>query len=612
MKLFFISRFTHLVEFILRPIFLNSGFFFSMIILMIIPTLLNAYFINPDAYIHYTSERLLGFWVKNGASFPFILFIPTFVSYLFCILLCLLRFNLLNKIIKLIIYSSFFLLYAVNVFLLFNFKTMISPTIMLLIEETTEGETSDFVCNYMVTSHSFFAYAFLVVTILLIVLSELKTLCLQSLLRKYTFSSILFLFLCYVGMRIPSTVSNFSRLFICKKVSDVEFWYLNFPPDSNTLTNILYSVITNSISHKEILVSKESTLGDLGVVKSDSDATIVLIIGESFSKYHSSLYGYNKNTNPSLTNEKKQGTLFAFTNVISPYNMTSYVMKNLFSVNSIMDGENWSDYPIFPVYFKKAGFNVYFWDNQKTKSDISDFSVFSYIYDSDISKISYTRCNDEIFQYDMDLVKSFFSQISLNEGKNLLIFHLIGQHAMAVTKYPHTAKNMYFSSDSISGNYTEKQKDEIAHYDNATRYNDSVVAYLISQVRDKDCVIVYLSDHGEEVHDYRNHYGRTQESVKNANILKYQYEIPFMIWCSEKYQLNHQDKIAMIKTALDKPFMNDNTCQLLFNLADIKCSKYIPKRDPISPLYKPYKVRIVHGCFPYEKIIGKKCHMISQ
>lgn len=606
MKLFIIRKCTHLVEFVLMPIFSNIGFFFSMLILMTIPTLVNAYFINPDAYIHYTSERLLGFWIKNGASFPFILFIPSFISYLFCIILCLLRAKLLNKSIKLLIYSSFFLLYSVNIFLLFNFKTMISPTIMLLIEETTEGETSDFICNYILTTHSLMAYLFLVVTILVIILGELKTTYLQHLLRKWYFSSILFVFLCYVGMRIPSTVLNFSRLFICEKVSDVEYWYLDYPPDSNTLTNILYSVITNSISHIEIQVSKNSTLGDLGEVKSDTNATILLIIGESFSKYHSSLYGYYRNTNPFLTKEKEKGNLLTFTNVITPYNMTSYVMKNLFSINSILDGENWSDYPIFPVYFKKAGFNVYFWDNQKTKSDISDYSVFSYIYDSDISKISYTRCNDEIFQYDMDLVKSFFSQIRLKEGKNLLIFHLIGQHAMSETKYPHTAENMYFSSDSISGNYTEKQKNEIAHYDNATRYNDSVLAYIISQVRDKDCVIVYLSDHGEEVHDYRNHYGRTQESVKTANILKYQYEIPFMIWCSEKYQLEHQDKITMIKAALDKPFMNDNTCQLLFNLANIKCSKYIPARDPISPLYTPYKVRIVHGSFPYEEIIGTK------
>ena len=605
MKLFIIRKCTHLVEFVLRPIFSNIGFFFSMIILMIIPTLVNAYFINPDAYIHYTSERLLGFWIKNGASFPFILFIPSFVSYLSCILLHLLRAKLLNKSIKLLIYSSFFLLYSVNIFLLFNFKTMISPTIMLLIEETTEGETSDFICNYMVTTHSLLAYFFLVVTILVIIWVELKTTYLQHLLREWYFSSILFVFLCYIGMRIPSTVLNFSRLFFCEKVSDVEFWYLDYPPDSNTLTNILYSVIANSISHIEIQVSKNSTLGDLGEVNSDTNATIVLVIGESFSKYHSSLYGYYRNTNPFLTEEKEKGTLFTFTNVISPYNMTSYVLKNLFSINSIMDGENWSDYPIFPVYFKKAGFNVYFWDNQKTKSDISDYSVFSYIYDSDISKISYTQCNEEIFQYDMDLVKSFFSQIRLKEGKKLLIFHLIGQHAMSVTKYPHTAENMYFSSDSISGNYTEKQKDEITHYDNATRYNDSVLAYLISQVRDKDCVIVYLSDHGEEVHDYRNHYGRTQENVKTANILKYQYEIPFMIWCSEKYQLEHQDKISMIKAALDKPFMNDNTCQLLFNLADIKCSKYIPERDPISPLYKSYKVRIVQGNTPYEVITGK-------
>jgi heptose-I-phosphate ethanolaminephosphotransferase len=127
----------------------------------------------------------------------------------------------------------------------------------------------------------------------------------------------------------------------------------------------------------------------------------------------------------------------------------------------------------------------------------------------------------------------------------------------------------------------------------------------MDRVREDDCVIVYFSDHGEEVHDYRNHYGRTQEYVKTANILKYQYQVPFLIWCSDKYKELHSDIIANICAAKDKPFMIDNTCQILFNLAGIKSKLYISSRNLISPSYIPYKKRIVQNTIDYESIIGR-------
>ena len=45
------------------------------------------------------------------------------------------------------------------------------------------------------------------------------------------------------------------------------------------------------------------TLNKKNIAYSKSNIKIVLIIGESFNKYHSSLYGYRLNTNPNLMKE---------------------------------------------------------------------------------------------------------------------------------------------------------------------------------------------------------------------------------------------------------------------------------------------------------------------
>lgn len=178
--------------------------------------------------------------------------------------------------------------------------------------------------------------------------------------KKWYISALLILFLCYIGARIGNSFKTFWGLFRCENVSDVESWYLAFPPDCNAITNIIYSYYTNYVSHKEIEESKRSSLTDLGIVSSEGDAIVILVIGESFSKHHSNLYGYKKNTNPFLFKEMERGNLFVFQDVISSYNTTSYVMKNLFSTNSLMENERWSLYPIFPAIIKKSRIQCFF------------------------------------------------------------------------------------------------------------------------------------------------------------------------------------------------------------------------------------------------------------
>ena len=107
-----------IIVFFLKPVTTYPAFFLNIIIIMIIPSLLNAYIFNPEAYLHYTSTRLLGFFVKDGMSFPFILFIPTFVSYVVCTLLLLFKYYM-RRLLCVSIFSVYIclgVLYVINIF----------------------------------------------------------------------------------------------------------------------------------------------------------------------------------------------------------------------------------------------------------------------------------------------------------------------------------------------------------------------------------------------------------------------------------------------------------------------------------------------------------------
>ena len=117
--------------------------------------------------------------------------------------------------------------------------------------------------------------------------------------------------------------------------------------------------------------------------------------------------------------------------------------------------------------------------------------------------------------------------------------------------------------------------------------------------RDKNTVMVFLTDHGEETYDYKDSMYRNYEGMTKGWI-KHIHNIPFMVWCSDTYLQNHEKTVEAIKDSKDRPFMTDNLCQLMFHLGEIKSDCYIPERDVISDRFVPRK-RLIEDVIKYEK-----------
>jgi heptose-I-phosphate ethanolaminephosphotransferase len=60
--------------------------------------------------------------------------------------------------------------------------------------------------------------------------------------------------------------------------------------------------------------------------------------------------------------------------------------------------------------------------------------------------------------------------------------------------------------------------------------------------------------------------------------------------------------VEQIKQSLDKPFMIDNTCQLLFRLAHLQTPYYKTSRDVLSPDYTCPK-RLINDQDDYDKLV---------
>ena len=335
----------------------------------------------------------------------------------------------------------------------------------------------------------------------------------------------------------------------------------------------------------------------------EKNADFVLIIGESFNRHYSNLYDGRWDTNPKLSSLLKTGRLFVFKDVIASDNGTSQNFKYLLSMNGVRDKKAWCDVPLLPAVMRRCGYHVIFYGNQFVVNDVlGEFDCsMGYLNHPYIATHIFDERNTKTFPYDMGLVDDYILHRNKMEksSKNFVIFHLYGQHMPAAIRYP-ASFGKYTANNIDCKNRTSQQCADIANYLNATYYNDAVVAKIFSLFEKRDAIILYLADHGEEIHDFRNQYGRTDLSIDSKKAFKPQLDIPFMIYLTPTYARLHPFMAKRIQRAVDVPFMSDDLAQVVCDILGVQSYFVNHKRSMISPEYIRVGHRILQNGRSYE------------
>jgi heptose-I-phosphate ethanolaminephosphotransferase len=331
---------------------------------------------------------------------------------------------------------------------------------------------------------------------------------------------------------------------------------------------------------------------------------IVLIIGESYNKYHSSLYGYNKNTTPYQQILKEKGCLYLFNDVISSYNLTFKSFQNVLSLYSIDKPGVWYNYPMLMPLFRKAGYEVNFFSNQYCidKSEaFSDFIEDMFINNKQLDKHFFDNRNPVTHNYDDELLNDYITLCDTTGSKpQLNIFHFIGIHAEFNKRFPEEW-NKFKTTDYNRDDLDNSQKQILADYDNAIAYNDYVINNIISFFENKNSIIIYVPDHGELIFDNGPEFGRNLTIKKE--IIKPQYDIPFWIYCTPEYKAKHESLCNEIACSLNKPFMTDDLPHLILYLAGINADCYDEERNIISSRFNVNRKRLIQENIDYDKLV---------
>ena len=326
---------------------------------------------------------------------------------------------------------------------------------------------------------------------------------------------------------------------------------------------------------------------------------IILIIGESLQRGHMSLYGYGIETTPLLEGLEASGNLIKFSDTISPYATTNQVLMRLLNFSNYESERQKAWFRSLSIIdmFSLSGYRTFWISNQeafgahalsaKSAADRADGETF----------LSKSNLYETVRIKPDGALLPLINQAKAGQSeRNFYVIHLIGNHMDYSLRYPEGFGK--FSEADIEFKLSADQKKVIAYYDNSVLYNDFVINEIFKIFSTDDSLIVYLSDHGENL--YEN--GRLGHGMES----RFSYEIPLLFIGSREFLTANATLWQRLDAAKDKPFMSDDLAHLLADIIGAAPLELDTSRSPIRANFNASRKRITGESDYDEKLKSAK------
>ena len=476
-----------------------------------------------------------------------------------------------KRILNYILFLFFtFCTYTETVYFLI-YKTYFSPSTIFVFFDSNPQEVSEFLAFYSTKP-------IIVLTLITLLLSVwcLKQLYLLSS-QFFTVSKNTIIYsLIFIGI-----ILGFLRL---SKLIDYNFPYL-----------FARSYILYQKESKELDVYKKNKNGNfesVAVKPSSAQQVYVLVLGESTTKSHLGVYDYARPTTPLLSAQKDD--LLLFQDVISPNTYSVASVTKLLTLANYEYPKATGQGSIIQLA-NAADFETFWLSNQRPLGPYESL-ITKLSFSSDHTKFITTVNAGNSKTLDADLLSDLDAVLNQSQSNKIFILlHLIGTHHNYENRYPPSFNvfngmvNSNFRSDAIA--------EKINHYDNAVLYNDFVLNAVIDRLKtlNANSFMLFLSDHGEELYTDLNIAGHNEDTPTKS-----MYEIPFILWQSEKYK-----EYRTIDTDVNKPYMSDDLFHGLADLMGIQCNQVDYQRSIFSDRFKE-RPRIILDSIDYDNAFRSK------
>jgi heptose-I-phosphate ethanolaminephosphotransferase len=326
---------------------------------------------------------------------------------------------------------------------------------------------------------------------------------------------------------------------------------------------------------------KPNKLEDIS--KSAFDGTYVIVIGESLSRVNMNCYGYKDENTPFQTELKKNNNSVFFKNAFSNDTGTVAVLNFALTQKNQYENHNIKTKDIvslLEVAKYSMGYHTVWLSNQ-SKTGVADnpTTIIADCADEKLWTNNFGSINYLKTIYDEKLLP-YLDKIRLTKNKNLIFIHLMGNHGSYVDRYPVSFKK--FGSDSKILN----------DYSNSIYYNDHIMELIWKKALKLPNfkAMIYFSDHGDEaaLGLYHNNGTFTYPMV----------EIPFWMYFSDSYIMEHKTQFNILKSHSDTPFTNDLIFDTVLGIIGAHSSEFYNNKNDISALEYDYSLKdlkTLHG-----------------
>lgn len=310
---------------------------------------------------------------------------------------------------------------------------------------------------------------------------------------------------------------------------------------------------------------------------------VVLVIGESLRPDFMSLYGYKRETTPTLDSLNKQGDILLFDDVTSSASYTNASVANMLSTYTLDQAGRWYDTPLLNQLVANAGYYTYWVSMQESHG----------VYIALIASIA--RLSDELKYLKgvdgniLSVLKSKTDLLGKSRRNLFQVCHLYGSHEKYASRYPQDYDR--FKPEDMSEYPEDRQKELSSQYLNTVYYNDYVVSEIIKRYKDEPTLLIYLSDHGQAIYDDPDNPKLAGHSLSVPGV-----RVPMLCYVSPSLRTAAPQIVERIKRGLHRPIMTDALATSILGILGIKSDDYNPKYDFTSEEYDEYRERrIVDG-----------------
>lgn len=510
-----------------------------------------------------------------------------------------------RRILKFILSFAAYIICAIDIYCIGKLRTPINPTLLNTFLQTNSNEASEALYSY-IDVHSILLMLIPFILAALHIFTTFRYIKnIDSFAHRHSEAIGLgtALIILLSSCCIKNEIYLFHRLIIGNDEKET-FIATGHEPTVRFYTSLhrmLHSLIEIKRERKAILHLQETLTRSHVDSCSFTSPNIVLIIGESYNRHHSELYGYDKNTTPFQAQYKKEGNLFTFSDAVAQWNLTSDVFRTLLSTHVNESNGEWHQYPLFTTLFREAGYDVTFISNQyiqELSDTYSDFNENLLINDVSMSNAQFNRRNTQRHTYDEGIIEEYSAMYKEDNSRGkLTIFHLMGQHVDFSNRYPEEWEKF---NASIYDNRKYEERQIISHYDNATLYNDYILHRIVDLFKNDDAIIIFISDHGERTSDDGNGFGRSFSFSKGD--VEQQYEIPMWVYITDTYRRQHPEMTQDIANSVNKPICTDNIAHMLLYIGGIHTPCYDSRYNPLAKEFDGSLPRIINGEHNYDTL----------